>query len=120
MNRLRIAVLIPALTLGGALLTSAAYGVGHPDQRTTEDVAQPQSEQQATPSATDNGGNAASDTQQTTGSKTAPNKHPPTAIMDQATTPDKTPGDRESAAEHPPTRIMDRAAPDQRSPSTRP
>jgi hypothetical protein len=43
-------------------------------------------------------------------------KHPPTAIMDRATPPEKSSEEGQGASKHPPGRAMEKAVPDQKAP----
>jgi hypothetical protein len=117
MNKLRLATALSALTLAWVFSASTAYAVGHPEQSTTEQVMKSQSDEQ--PLSTKNKG-AADTLLAPTGNKgatkTPPTKHPPTAIMDRATSSDKATAKTGRTVEHGPTRAMDRAAPDQKSP----
>ena len=117
MNKLRLATAISALTLAW-VSAPIAYAVGHPEQSTTEQVVKSESDEQ--PLSTKNNG-VAGDTQQAPSrnkgaTKTPPAKHPPTAVMDRATSSDKATAKPDRATGHGPTSVMDRAAPDQKSP----
>ena len=118
MNKLRLATAISALTLAWVFSATIAYAVGHQEQSTTEQVVKSQSDEQ--PLSTKNKGAAADTVQAPSGNKgatkTPPAKHPPTAIMDRATSSDKATAKTDRTAGHGPTSVMDRAAPDQKSP----
>ena len=94
MNNLRLAISMSALTLAWVISAPIAYAVGHPEQSTTEQVVKSQSDEQ--PLSTQNNG-AAGEKQQAPSrnkgaTKTAPAKHPPTAVMDRAAPDQKSPG----------------------------
>jgi hypothetical protein len=118
MNKLRLTIAMSVLTLAWVSYATIAYAVGHSEQSTTEQVVKSQSDEQ--PLSTKNKGAAADTLQAPSGNKgatkTPPAKHPPTAIMDRATSSDKTPAKTDRTAGHGPTSVIDRAAPDQKSP----
>jgi hypothetical protein len=87
-----------------------ANAAGDPDRGTSAAVTKSQSDEQSRTNAVDaKTGPKANDR----AVKAPPAKHPPTAIMDQATSTDKSATEK---PKHGPTNVMDRAAPDQKSP----
>ena len=114
MNRLRLSM-ATSLTVACVFSGALAYAGGTPEQSATDQVIKSQSDDQSLlnknkgASANAQSGATANDG----AAKTPPAKHPPTAIMDRATSTDK-PANK--AAGHGPTSVMDRAAPDQKSP----
>jgi len=114
MNRLHLSM-ATALALASVFSGPFAHAVGNPDQSTTEQVTKPQPDDQSLANKNkDSRGNAQSGANAGT-AKTPPAKHPPTAIMDRATSSDKPAAGTKNAAGHGPTSVMDRAAPDQKS-----
>jgi hypothetical protein len=117
MNKLRLST-AASLTLACVFSATLAYAAGAPDQSTTDQVIKSQSDDQALVNkgkdarANPQSGATANDS----AAKTPPAKHPPTAIMDRATSTDKPAAATSKAAGHGPTSVMDRAAPDQKSP----
>src|SRR5436309_3602249 len=101
MNRLRLGAVIPALTVGLALpVVAYAHGQGNQSSSATEPIVQSQSEQSTLPTAKEDG---TANTQlaprgETKTDQGKAKKHPPTAIMDQATPPDKSASEKASSA----------------------
>jgi len=114
MNKLRLSM-ATSLTVACVFCGALAYAGGTPEQSATDQVIKSQSDDQSLLNK-NKGASANSQSGATANegaAKTPPAKHPPTAIMDRATSTDK-PANK--AAGHGPTSVMDRAAPDQRSP----
>ena len=113
MNKLRLSM-ATSLTVACVFSGALAYAGGTPEQSATDPVIKSQSDDQSllnkNKGASANAQSAA--TANDGAAKTPPAKHPPTAIMDRATSTDK-PANK--AAGHGPTSVMDRAAPDQKS-----
>ena len=130
------AAALTALTLGLSLPAWAggAYPAKNPDQS-----AQLQSEQKRMPAAKEGTPagqaqtGATSDASATTEKITEPadqkavegqadqaqaKKHPPTAVMDKATSPEKSTSETGAPPKHPPATVMDRATPEQKSPGS--
>ena len=113
MKRSHIAALMAASTLGFALPAWAVAPSqdaqdptvkGHADQAHQESTAMPSN------SSSDQSAQSQSD-------QSKASKHPPTAVMDRATPPEKSTDEGGSPGKHPPTRAMERVVPEQKSPS---
>ena len=101
-----------SLTLMAMLAVPFADAAGNLDQSTTTQVMKSQSDDQAPTKGADT---KAGSPAKNGATKTPPAKHPPTAIMDQATPSDKSATENKEQGGHGPTSVMDRAAPDQKS-----
>jgi hypothetical protein len=117
MNKLRLAT-ATSLALAWVFAAPLAYAAGYPAPSTTDQVVKSQSDDQSLSTKNKDGDAKAQSgsTEDNGAAKTPPAKHPPTAIMDRATSPDKPAAQTNKAAGHGPTSVMDRAAPDQSSP----
>jgi hypothetical protein len=122
------AAALTALTLG---LSLPAWAGGDYPAKRSDQSAQLQTEQQreATPTAGQAQGGATSDASATTEKATQPDegakgqvdqakKHPPTAVMDKATSPEKSTSEIGVPPKHPPATVMERATPEQKSPGS--
>jgi hypothetical protein len=126
MSKLRLALVIPALTLGLALLASVVYaqGQGNLSPAATDQVAhsksdlQTKADQKTLPTAKDDATSNAKrpPSEKTKAARKNVKKHPPTAEMDKAVSPDKSTTETPSSAKQPATSAMDRAVPEQKSP----
>jgi hypothetical protein len=118
MNKLRLSM-ATSLTLACVFSGALAYAGSTPERSTTDPVIKSQSDDQSLLNKNkDASANAQSGATANDGAaKTPPAKHPPTAIMDRATSTDKPAAEPNKAAGHGPTGVMNRAAPDQKSPS---
>jgi hypothetical protein len=101
-----------SLTLMAMLSVPFAYAAGNLEQGTTDQVVKSQSDDQSQTKGADT---KAGSPAKNGATKSPPAKHPPTAIMDQATPADKTATETKNPPGHGPTSVMDRAAPDQKS-----
>ena len=128
------AAALTALTLA---LSLPAWAGGAYPAKTPEQSAQLQSEQKRLPAAkedTSTAGqqagatsDASATTEKTTesgqtskgqGDQAQAKKHPPTAVMDKATSPEKSTSETGAPPKHPPATVMDRATPEQKSPGS--
>ena len=101
-----------SLTLMAMLSVPFADAAGNLEQSTTAEVMKSQSDDQSQTKGADAKAGSPANNGAT---KTPPAKHPPTAIMDQATPSDKSATENKEQTVHGPTSVMDRAAPDQKS-----
>lgn len=129
------AAALTALTLG---LSLPAWAGGPDAAKPPEQSAQLQSEQKRLPAAKEDTSTAGqaqagatSDANATTekttesgqtskgqGDQAQAKKHPPTAVMDKATSPEKSTSETGAPPKHPPATVMDRATPEQKSPGS--
>jgi hypothetical protein len=116
MKRSHIAALIAASALGCAL---PAWAVA-PSQDAQDPTVQGHADkvqQESAPMPSAGSSGQSDQSAQSQSDRAQPSKHPPTAVMDRATPPEKSTDEGGDAGKHPPARVMDRAVPEQKSPS---
>ena len=112
MKRSHIAALIAASALG---CTLPAWAVA-PSQDAQDPAAQKHVDQASQESTATPSDSSPDQTDQSQSDQARASKHPPTAVMDRATPPEKSTDEGGDAGKHPPARVMERAVPEQKSP----
>jgi len=108
-----------------AVIAAAAFGCAFPawgvaPSQDTQDVTVQDHADQAHQKSTVTPSNSAPDqAARSQPHHNKPSTHPPTAIMDRATPPEKSTEETGDAGKHPPTRVMDQALPDQKAPASK-